>query len=369
MRSECCTSFCKQNAVIQDAPLSLILAQNINITFWLTPVWILSAGITLGFLLALLTYVKLSVMQRIPLFNSISASRSTLIPAGIVLTLAYLLIYAGFLYWLNGKTFDLNRDLQPLLYMLPLCAILGFGAWTLVAKNFASEFPARFNEGLLKWINRICIVFTIFFILGFPLAKFNGFGVIKPVEEPVELMKSLGRLPFLGTTTKSFTIPPSEKNHTGDPIEIRFNGRELKSMSVSTTEPIELGAEPITGDLLNVLRVDPSEDSQFFRPRPDGTGMIKHQPYEQFYVSNLGYEDAEVSVTWTQGPFYSEVVVIPIIGVLVLGCYLFNLLLASAFPKVSAIALSTFKTEVSQPLFLLVLVVGAAFVVTAINIP
>ena len=355
--------------MIQDVSFPLILAQDLRLTFWLTPVWILSAGITLGFLLALLTYVKLSMLQRMPVFNSIASSRSSFIPAGIVLTLAYVLIYAGFLYWINGKTFDSSRDIAPLLYMLPLCAILGFGAWTLVSKKFAPDFPTRFNEGLLKWINRICIVFAIFFIVGFPLAKFNGFGIVKPVEEPIALMQSLGRLPFLGTNTKKFTIKPSEKNHTGDPIEISFNGRELKRISISTTEPVELGADPISGELLNVLRIDPSEDMQTYTQRSDGNGMFKHQQYDQLYVNNLGYENADVTVTWTQGPFYGEVIVIPIIAVLVLGCYLLLLMLASAFPKVSAIALSTFKTEVSQPLFLLVIVIGAVFIVTAIYIP
>ena len=355
--------------MIDDVFFPLILAQDIRLTFWLTPVWILSAGIAIGFGLALLTYVKVSILQRVPLFNSVASSRSSFIPSGIILTLAYLMIFAAFLFWINNGTFEFNRDIASLVYMLPICAIIGFGAWTLVSESFAAEFSTRFNEGILKWMNRICIIFTIFFIVGFPLAKFNGFGVVEPVEEPIELMKSLARLPFSGTTTQSFIVPPHEKNHTGDPVEVSFNGRELKSIAIATTEPVELGAEPITGDLVDVLRVDPSEDEQTYRPRSDGNGMFKHQPYENLYINNLGYEDAEVTVSWTEGPFYSEVAVIPVIAVLVLLSYLMPLMLASSFPKISAIALSTFKTEVSQPLFLLVIVVGAAFVVMAIYIP
>ncbi|QEG24157.1 ABC transporter permease [Mariniblastus fucicola] len=349
--------------------LPLILAQDIRVTYWLTPVWILSAGITLGFLLVLLSYLKISILQRIPGINSVASKRGSFIVGGIVLTLVYLGCYAAFLYWVQAFTFDLNRDLQPMLYMLPVCALFGFGAWTLVAKKFAGEFSSQFNEGLLKWLNRICIAFTIFFVIGFPLAKFNGFGVIEPVEEPVELMKSLARLPFATSVTDSMTIEPSERNHAGDQFPVNFHGRELKGIRINSTEPIEVAAEPIRGDLLYILRVDPSEELRSYSPRSDGQGMFKHETYNEIYINNLGDEPAQVTVTIGTGPFYSEVIVIPIVAAIVLLTYLLPLMLASALPKISAIALSTFKTEVSQPLFLLVILVGAAFIVTAIYIP
>jgi len=355
--------------MIENFSFPLILAQDLRVTFWLTPVWILSAGITLGFLLALVAYIKIAILQRIPGLNSVASNRSSHMVGGIILTLVYLALYAGFVYWGNDFSFEFNRDLQSLAYTLPMCAIFGFGAWTLISKKFAPEFPTRFNEGILKWLNRICIVFVIFFVIGFPLAKFGGFGMFKPVEEPVELMRSLARLPFAGTTTKSFTIEPSEKNHTGDVVEVDFDGRELKRVGISATEPVEVAADPIRGDLLYLLRIDPSQDFQSYNARSDGQGMFKHQNYTELYINNRGDEPAEVTLSWAVGPMYGEVIVIPMIGFLVLMAYLLPLMLASAFPKVSAIALSTFKTEVSQPLFLLVVLLGAAFIVTAIYIP
>ena len=355
--------------MIENLSFPLILAQDIRATYWLTPVWILSAGITLGFLLALITYIKTWILQRIPVINSVTSNRGTWLVCGIVLTLVYLALYGAFLYWMNFNSFDFNRDIQALAYMLPVCAIFGFGVWTLISKKFAGEFSTRFNEGILKWLNRVCIAFVIFFVVGFPLAKFNGFGVVVPVEEPVELMRSLSRLPFAKSIEEKYTIAPSESNHTGDQVAINFNGRELKRISISTSEPVEVAAEPIRGDLLYLLRVDPSETFRSFSARSDGTGMFKHQQYTKLYVNNLGDEPAEVRLSVGVGPPYSEVVVIPIIAALVLVAYLLPLMLASAFPKISAIALSTFKTEVSQPLFLLVVVVGAAFIVTAIYIP
>ena len=51
------------------------------------------------------------------------------------------------------------------------------------------------------------------------------------------------------------------------------------------------------------------------------------------------------------------------------GLYLIYLVLAVNFPKVAAISLSTFKTEVSQPLFWLILIVGCLFLIGSVYIP
>ena len=355
--------------MIENLSFPLILAQDIRITYWLTPVWILAAGITLGFLLVLLTFLKIAILQRIPGLNAVSSDRKSFIIGGIVLTLVYAGLYGALLFYMQNFTFMAERDIQPIIYMLPVCAIFGFGAWTLISKKFAGEFSTQFNEGILKWLNRICIVFVIFFVVGFPLAKFNGFGVAEPVEEPVELMRSLARLPYASVTTETHTIDPSEKSHSGDVIPVNFHGGELKRIRIKTSEPIEIASEPIRAELLYLLRADPSEDVQSINPRTSANGMFKNQPYSEIYINNLGNEPAEVEVTVAVGPYYGEVIVIPFIALFVLVAYLLPLMLASALPKVSAIALSTFKTEVSQPLFLLVLLVGAVFIVTAIYIP
>ena len=355
--------------MIENFSFAPLLAQDIRVTYWLTPVWLLSAGITLGFVLALLTYLKIAILQRIPGINSVASNRKTLLIAGSVLSLVYLGLYAAYVYWSNGKQFGSETDFQSLVYMLPICALFGFGAWTLISNKFAAEMPTQFNEGILRWLNRICIAFTIFFVLGFPLAKFNGFGVVEPVEEPMELMESLGRLPFAGTTSKSYTIEPSAKDHTGDLIDVDFNGRELKRIRVTSTEPVEIDTEPITADSVLYLSVDPSEEFVSFTPRSDGRGMFAHEPYKELYINNLGSEPAEVEIAWQTGPFYNEVFVIPLTALMVLLAYLLPLMLASGLPKIAAISLSTFKTEVSQPLFMLVIAVGAVFIVTAIYIP
>ena len=60
---------------------------------------------------------------------------------------------------------------------------------------------------------------------------------------------------------------------------------------------------------------------------------------------------------------------IPFIALGVISIYVFYLIFAALCPKVSAIAFSTFKTEVSQPLFTIVLAFGVLFILGTIYVP
>ena len=60
-----------------------LLAQNIKVTNWLTPVWILSLGFAIGFAIVLLMMLKIVVFQRIKFFNSATENPGMRIGLGI----------------------------------------------------------------------------------------------------------------------------------------------------------------------------------------------------------------------------------------------------------------------------------------------
>jgi ABC-type transport system involved in multi-copper enzyme maturation permease subunit len=350
---------------------SLFLAQNIKVTYWLTPVWILSMGIAIGFLLAILGLIKIWILQRIPGLNSVASNRGSFLVAGAILSAVYVALYVAFLYWyLEGNVdFASSKIIFALCFVTPFCCLLGFGAWNLIAKRYIGELGGFVSEGLIKWLNRICIAFTTFAVLGVILGLYNGFGFVKFVDEPLELMDSLARVPFVGTTEREYTIPPSSKSHTGDKIDVSFDGRELSFLTFLVDEPIEVSTAEITPTNNVVMRVEPSDDATRIRQRSDGKGFAENKQIDHFYVNNVGNSDATLRLGWKTKPAYSEVIVIPVIAFCVLVLYLLCMILTTSFPKIAAIALSTFKTEVSQPLFLLVTVLGSLFIVLSIYIP
>ena len=344
------------------------LAQITEITYWLTPVWMLSVGIAIGFLLSVAMVVKLSILQKIPFFNSITEAPGRWHAFSLSLAATYLVLYLVFYYFNYGSIELTSNFFLALTFVIPMCLLIGYAAFVLTSKRMSGEIWSVVNEGFLWWINRVCLVFTVFALLGFLLASFNGFGVVKFVDEPIEMLHSLGRLPYVGTTTIKKTIPPSDPNHSGDVFEVKFDGAELLGFTVTSNQKLELSEEKITAELeaLNIYDVDASESG--LRLGKQST-RIKEQQYEKLYVNNLGSGPADVVLAVITAPVIPQVTLIPAAATCVVLIYLMYLVFYAMAPKVAAIALSTFKTEVSQPLFLLVVGIGMVFVVLSIFIP
>ena len=350
-----------------------LLAQNIKVTNWLTPIWLLSLGVAIGFAIVLLMMLKIVISQRIGGINSVTEKPGLRIVVGVVTGLIYLGLFLGFLYWRLGDNLFSLDYVMPVCFALPLCMLLGFGVWSLVARRMIGETWGLFREGFLGWVNKVCLAMTAFAILGFVLAQFNGFGFIKFVDEPMELVDSLTRLPFTGLFEEEFELPGVSDSDPGTAIPVNFDGQELRWVTIESDRRLDMAADPITPDLRAAYVVDvPARDEpMLLQQRIDGRGPIPLEPVENLYFRNTGNPDsvAKVKIAWTIAPIYQEVAIIPAVVILVVATYLFYLILATMCPKVFAIAHSTFKTEVNQPLFLLVLIIGGLFIVGSIYVP
>lgn len=350
---------------------SQLFAQAANITNWMTPVWLISLGITVGFVLVLIGIAKIHVAQKIGFFNSVAEKPTLFAIFGVVTGLAYAGLFVAWYIWRYGRSAMDESFYVGMLLVLGACILLGFGVWKLMSRKMLGELNGLLFDGFLAWLNRICIAMAVFAVTGFGLAAFDGFGIVELVDEPMEFVQSLARLPFTGTFDREFEIEPSPRNHSGDPIEVSFDGNELRMLSVMSTQRLELAAEPVTADLSinKVYEISESTEPSRFRQRADGRGPIPNEQIDQLYVNNLGDETATVTVSYTLMPLYSEASIVPWIALSVVVVYFGYLSLMCLFPKSAAIAQATFKTEICQPLYLLVLAAGLAFVVLSIYVP
>lgn len=352
--------------------LSLPLAQSEQITNWLTPVWMISVGVSIGYLLALLLLLKIVIGQRIPFVNSITRNKPLHIALGVLLALVYVGLFIGFRYWRMGPMFNWNDMIFPVCFVAPFCLLLGFGAWSLVASRMVGETVSIFFEGFLRWANIFCVAMVVFAGTGFLLAQYDGFGVIKLVEEPNALMESMGRLPYTGTFSKTVEIPTTTKSDAGFEVPVNFSGQELQAISIKTDRQLSMAYKPLNEPGFNpafIMELPVQEQAYVYIQRIDGRGKLPHQFIESLYVRNLSSGSANLELTWSIAPIYKEVSVVPAIAFWTLAMFTFYLLIAAMFPKVYAIAHSTFKTEVSQPLYLLIMVIGVVFMVGSIYIP
>ena len=353
--------------------VDLLLAQSQQITVWFTPIWLTSVGVGLGFLVVLLMILKIFIVSKIPGINTVAENHSTHIVAAIVLGLAYVGAFVGFYYWRFGGVTDIGF---PLLFAIPLSAIAGWGAWTMISRQKAGEVISLATEGFLGWLNIICLVFLTFAISGIVLGMFNGFGVLKFADDTNAMLNSATRLPFAGTYTKTYDIEPSDENSNGDEFELRNSGNtvfgdEVKKVSIISNQKVEIAVEPMTVEVppFRRIRVTASQEPTNYIRREDGSGAIPNTKIDKVYLKNFGSKTANIQMSWEMQPAIPEVWIIPWAAAFVIGIYFFYLVFSVSFPKVAAISLSTFKTEISQPLFLLVLLIGTVFMVGSIYIP
>ena len=345
-----------------------LLAQNAAQTNWLTPVWLYSLGISIGFILAILMLVKIAVGRRIPGLNKIHDNLTSRVIAGVGLAIVYLGIFLGFSYWYAGAD-DFFEHLPVLaLVLTPISLIIGFGAWALISKKQIGETSSVFREGFLGWLNWFCVAAVVFAVGGYFLAQANGLGILNPVESPDDLIDSLARLPFAGTVDETFVISPTTEGKPQS-IAIDFDGAELKTVAYRSNKKVLLMADetPTSATGIWDLRTVP-ELTRIYQGGP-GAGMIPASPVKQLYVANLSDSDAELNLVVQTGPIYSEVAIVPVLALCTLAIYILYLCLSALFPKVFAVAHSTFKTEISQPVYLLAFLIGFFFTVGSIFIP
>ncbi len=350
-------------------PFDLLLAQSAKITNWLTPVWLISVGISIGFLLVILVLVKIFIVSKIPGLNSVPENRNRHITLSVILGGAYVGLFVWFYSWKYGIE---QTIIFPLLFVVPLSLILGWGAWILVSKRAAPEVFQLFREGFLKWLNIVCLTMLTFAILGFVLFPFNGFGIVKFVDEPVRIMNSLMRMPLAGAKVYEFEVEPNEDDSfAGKEIDVDFYGQEVLALLIDSNQRLEIAFEPIL-PITHVIPVPPrmSEGVPWvFAKQQDQRGVIPDTKVDKVYVVNLSEQTAQVTFISQTGPMHLQVWIIPWAAASVVFMFVFYLVFATSFPKVAAIALSTYKTELSQPLYMLLMIVGAVFILASVYIP
>ncbi len=353
-----------------------ILAQNPGVTNWLTPIWLLSVGISIGFALVLIGLLKIWFVSKIPGLNNVPDSgNGRFVALGLLLAAVYIAIGVAFYYWAfyGWKFVELAHQGLPLYlaFLVPASVLIGMAAWKLATPKGANEVFNLTREGFLFWVSIICSCMVAFSLTGYGLAVANGFGLVKFVDEPYTLLNSATRIPFTGVTDIKEAVEPTENKTGGQEIAVDLYGQEVSLLTIRSDQPLEIAAEPISKEVPpnKIHSIEPASTYTPFFRRPDGNGPIPDGKIDKLYVVNIGNRPATLEMGILTQPVYPQVWIIPWSAFFVVLLFSLYWSIAVLFPKLFAIAFSTFKTEVNQPLFLVVLLAGLLFILFSIWIP
>jgi ABC-type transport system involved in multi-copper enzyme maturation permease subunit len=233
--------------------------------------------------------------------------------------------------------------------------LLLWGILWLVWRRAAQDVRLVISEGVLLPITMIMGGAVVAFLVGTFL-----------VRQPAALLESIVRLPLAGERTISQVFPPESAMV---PLRIDLRGDEAVRLRIDSDEPVEVANAATPEQQMGpVAEVNPGQPFDWTR-RTQSISLFAGRYVENLYVTNQSDRNATVTVLATTGPAYPEVKALPATAVAVLGLYLLYFIQAWAFPKVSAIALATTKSEIAQPLFGILLALGAFLLLLFLFLP
>lgn len=352
-------------------PILLAAATN-WVSNWLTPLWLIGVGAAVGLAVLFLLWVLFRVISRVPAVAALAKDRPRTNRVAISLATVFFLAIAGLvlgptLWGSDPATAPISRQNAPMVACLigVLSWLLGFALVKLSAGRATSEISDTVVEGPLLPIFVVTCIFAIFGVLGYGIAN-----------TPNEILSSLSRLPSSGRRTTTFRIPAAPEAVLNDtsqdppqhPIQVSFRREEVQSLVFRSDQNVTIDIKE-TGslDLTPLFRVNSGEDLPW--RKTSQTSFGEDEQVSQLFVRNYGRSDANLSLTLVTAPKHPQVRASLITAISVVGIFFLYVLQRAALPRLSAVALATYKSEIAQPLFLIVLALGLFAVIAFIWIP
>ena len=258
------------------------------------------------------------------------------------------------------------------IWLTPLW-LLGFGAlvgvailgvlWCLmwvVSREGARETPTAITEGALLPVAWIVLGFAAFGILGAFV-----------IRDRNEVFASLARMTVTGTETKTVTLPAAAADQPRQAVKVpfQFRGDELKRIIINTPENLEMTTPPDEAGAVDLFWSIDANQNFFWTRQSQTLNPLAGKIVDGLYLTNLGREDAGVTISLLTSPLHPEAVAIPITALAVVGTFIVFLVVRWLCPKIAAIAHAASKSEMAQPLYLVLAALGLCLITAFLFIP
>jgi ABC-type transport system involved in multi-copper enzyme maturation permease subunit len=227
-----------------------------------------------------------------------------------------------------------------------------WGVCWLIHRPTALKLAAAVRESILRPISYVVVAVTVLGALATPTMPIG------------QTLASLRRLPEVAEITRSVTV---EAGADDVAVPASFRASELREYSIRSDQDVAVNVEPGKGymqPLLTISGGDPRNWTPGSSWSREFDGDVK-----TLYITNDGAAPAKVDLHFVPDVELPEVRGIPLAAASVAALYLAYLAIHFAAPRASIIATATAKETISQPMFILLTVVGAAAIVAYAFIP
>lgn len=350
---------------------SLSFAENVTpkLVNWFTPLWLGCVGVLVGLAILVLLWIVCASLSGVPVIGRLADNPVRRRNAMGILGTAFFVGLVALLFTTGREWLGAEPSFGTIVSWL---VIMGLAAWlagmatvVLVNRRTVSEVPEAVREGVLFPIFVITLCLAVVGVLGVVLVK-----------QPTEMLASLARLPHTGLQAPlSFTIPGPEAEDANlidppeIPIDVAFRSREVRRLTFDSDQSLLINTRPVRDPgMRSQIEVFPGQSYRWVRAE-QSDNPFPDERVAKLYVMNFGSGPAQLTIRAETQPAYPQVTCLPVVAVSVVALFLFYIVQRALMPKASAVALATVKSEVNQPLFLVLLAIGIILLIAFIWIP
>lgn len=332
-----------------DLVTPLFAASDFWMAKWLTPFWFLGVGIVVG-LVALAAILLLAKLLVVPT-KGLEAKRrdGTLHWVALVITAVLGGLVASFLN--SGEMhnwFVVKGEFQTdewVLVSLACTGMIGIVVWAILFCS-SERFFGELNALLFQGIGQAMLV-TLIAVAAIGLAATPW------IDSPSDVMASVPQLFSPQTRNFEFTVPGVLSPEGGklQKLEVSYSPQTLGEVRIESNRRIIIGdASEIDKLRFAAVTVDADAPRIWNRQMGAAKSPLPLIGGAEVYAQNEEVDDATVSFALTSYPPVPQALTIVLTALFVSVFGSLFCLMQAAFPKVAAIALSTSKSELSQPL-------------------
>jgi ABC-type transport system involved in multi-copper enzyme maturation permease subunit len=365
------------NQIGSYAPLALDVSPKLQ--SWLTPMWMIGVGCILGLILIGLSWALSKGLSRIDAINELAESPSKAATIVSIFALALCVVLAPFTVGAekmpsaaSGGADSWGDLIAAMFGLYFVCWVAGYSFVVLAWKRTGREISMVLREGTLY---PILIIVTV-------LAAVGVLGSLV-VQDPGGIVQAAIGVPLTGTTKYEYIADAGNTESESQSIHpIDFHPNEVAALEITTSQSIKISFTPF-GQLEDGVDLEEITSEDIYRVNAQRSSLLLTIPFRdaenaslgreshitKIYIENLGIDKAEVALYIRTGTGYVEAETILITGFGVLVLFLLYLVQRMAMPRLFAVALSTYKSEIAQPLFTLIVVFGVIALIGFVWIP
>ncbi len=233
--------------------------------------------------------------------------------------------------------------------------VILYGAVAAASRRLAAFVNMSVREGILLPLTIAAIFISGVTLLATPLVPYRS------------LLGAVSRIPAVGDHQVDVSVPPATKDFS---IELPFRLNELQGFDLRSDQPLTVTTWVAKGAGQNgAVTLSPGKVFEWRKPGPTESIFQAHTDVKEWSATNLGEKPASLTMLIHDDIAYPEVRIVPLVAISLVGLYLVYLAIGLALPRIAAIAAVTSKESMAQPLYYVMLLGVAFFILLFVIIP